>query len=238
MFEAQIPAIDYAGERLEAEVQAWADREPTCTVDTRGLSKQRSRLRRFLKSLKDERVDLARLNEVKAKLLAGLDAPAHEPGRTGALSRYAARITAWLDGDAVGTPPAPESCEAAEIVEASHRRAIAEAKAEALRPAIESIDHKLRVQRMRVDTLARRQPEFVHNAVCEEAGKLRDRFLEQVHSLNELANQLAGAQGAADRTPDAPVILPDWGMGIGRTEIGGKPDHKKWATTIEKWLSE
>ena len=178
--------------------------------------------------------------EIKAKLTAGVDSAAHDARRSGAVSRYAARIIAWLDGDAVGTPPVPETAEAEAIVDASQKRTIAEAQAEAVRPALAEIDRKIYLQHMRVDALARRQPEFVHAAVAEEAASVRELYLAQVAALNETMNYLAGAQIAANRIPDKPVMLPGFGLNIDRSDlyVGNTPDVKTWESIIAKWLNE
>ena len=235
-----LPNFDRAAERIEFEIAEEMNRTPIATVDVRGLGPQRAGLKRYLRWLADERAELARLEGIKAKLTAGVDSAAHDAARSGALSRYVSRITAWLEGDAVGAPPAPESCEANEIIEASQRRALAEAQAEAMQPALAEIDRKIYLQRMRVDSLARRQDSFVEAAVREEAASVRELYLAQVTALNETMNYLAGAQIAANRTPDKAVMLPGLGLNIDRSElyVGNTPDVKTWESITAKWLSD
>lgn len=240
MFELPLPNFDRAAERLECEIESEMSRTPIATVDVQGLGPQRAGLRRYLRWLADERAELGRLESIRARLVAGLDAPAHEASRSGAIARHAARILAWIERDAIGSPPVPPTSETAEIMDAANRRAVNEAQAEAMQPALAEIDRKLHVQRMRVDALARRQPEFVHAAVAEEAASVRELYVAQVSALNETINYLAGAQIAANRIPDKPVMLPGLGLNIDRSElyVGNTPDVKAWEEITAKWLDE
>ena len=67
-------------------------------------------------------------------------------------------------------------------------------------------------------------------AVREEAASVRELYLAQVTALNETMNYLAGAQIAANRTPDKAVMLPGLGLNIDPSElyVGNTPDVKTW----------
>ena len=87
MFELPLPNFDRAAERLECEIESEMSRTPIATVDVQGLGPQRAELRRYLRWLADERAELGRLESIRARLAAGVDAPAHEASRSGAIAR-------------------------------------------------------------------------------------------------------------------------------------------------------